>query len=53
MIVGTFQFHEGPIKTLQPGRMITPAAKFQFHEGPIKTMAAQQNQWNIEQVSIP
>ena len=33
----TFQFHEGPIKTLLHRRVRTKLCMFQFHEGPIKT----------------
>ena len=33
-----FQFHEGPIKTLQSSGTDITINKFQFHEGPIKTL---------------
>ena len=33
-----FQFHEGPIKTLQHVARSSYAGEFQFHEGPIKTL---------------
>ena len=49
----TFQFHEGPIKTDTFLGVVPTSQLFQFHEGPIKTMANQQNQWNLDQVSIP
>ena len=32
-----FQFHEGPIKTLQHNLLLNLCRQFQFHEGPIKT----------------
>ena len=32
-----FQFHEGPIKTLNRLALPIHTAVFQFHEGPIKT----------------
>ena len=32
-----FQFHEGPIKTLNSMPIVVVAYRFQFHEGPIKT----------------
>ena len=34
-----FQFHEGPIKTINITSFATARIKFQFHEGPIKTFS--------------
>ena len=33
-----FQFHEGPIKTIESDDRTIRFSRFQFHEGPIKTM---------------
>ena len=33
----SFQFHEGPIKTVEKSNQEARGAAFQFHEGPIKT----------------
>ena len=32
-----FQFHEGPIKTVEKSENEARGSAFQFHEGPIKT----------------
>ena len=37
MIAASFQFHEGPIKTVSRLLLDLDDMKFQFHEGPIKT----------------
>ena len=36
--IATFQFHEGPIKTLGYESVDPRLLLFQFHEGPIKTL---------------
>ena len=48
-----FQFHEGPIKTLNI--KIKPSKKnlFQFHEGPIKTAKHKDKKEQQDFVSIP
>ena len=50
---GEFQFHEGPIKTMDFSMSFDPVSAFQFHEGPIKTINALQFSSRVFQVSIP
>ena len=38
--VSLFQFHEGPIKTVDKSFTDLRVIRFQFHEGPIKTLRA-------------
>ena len=48
-----FQFHEGPIKTLNLPPFSPAPYLFQFHEGPIKTARADNYLSVLYFVSIP